>query len=226
VDTPKGPAWRRYESDRYGEHADGRPYDGDGIGRAWPLLTGERAHYELAAGHRDVAEALLHTMEAFANEGGLLPEQIWDAPERPQRELCLGSASGSAMPLCWAHAEYLKLCRSLREGRIFDQPPQATQRYAVGKQRSPHALWCFNQKIAAMPAGKTLRISVLAPAVVHYSDDGWRTPRDAETRDTGLSVHIVDLPTADLLAGAVLELTFFWKQSGTWEGRNFAVLVE
>ena len=77
-----------------------------GIGRAWPLLTGERAHYELAAGRRDQAERLLHTLEGFANEGGMLPEQVWDADDIPERALFRGQATGSAMPLAWAHAEY------------------------------------------------------------------------------------------------------------------------
>ena len=78
VETPRGPAWHRYQGDGYGEHADGRPFDGTGIGRAWPLLTGERAHFELAAGRREVAEQLAQTLEAFAGESGLLPEQVWD----------------------------------------------------------------------------------------------------------------------------------------------------
>jgi glucoamylase len=83
VDTPSGPAWRRYTGDGYGEHEDGRPFDGTGIGRPWPLLTGERAHYELAAGRPADAEALRAALSRFANEGGLLPEQVWDARGRP-----------------------------------------------------------------------------------------------------------------------------------------------
>jgi glucoamylase len=69
VDAPTGPAWHRYNDDGYGEHADGSPFDGTGIGRAWPLLTGERAHYELIAGHADRAQALAAAMESFANQG-------------------------------------------------------------------------------------------------------------------------------------------------------------
>src|SRR4029450_6593664 len=65
VETPYGPCWRRYNHDGYGQRADGGPYQGWGIGRAWPLLTGERGHYELAAG-RDV-RAYLATREAFAS---------------------------------------------------------------------------------------------------------------------------------------------------------------
>ncbi|SMF03609.1 glucoamylase [Tistlia consotensis] len=49
TDTPRGPVWHRYNGDGYGEHDDGRPFDGAGTGRGWPLLTGERGHYELMA---------------------------------------------------------------------------------------------------------------------------------------------------------------------------------
>ena len=49
-DLPQGPCWRRYNHDGYGEKADGSAYDGTGEGRSWPILTGERGHYELAAG--------------------------------------------------------------------------------------------------------------------------------------------------------------------------------
>ena len=51
TETSTGPVWHRYNQDVYGEHDDGSPFDGDGIGRGWPLLAGERAHYELAAGN-------------------------------------------------------------------------------------------------------------------------------------------------------------------------------
>ena len=80
--------------DGYGEHADGSPFDGAGIGRIWPLLTGERGHYELAAGRRDEAEKLVDSMEGFANESGLIPEQVWDSPDIPEHQLVLRSSLG------------------------------------------------------------------------------------------------------------------------------------
>jgi glucoamylase len=70
VDTPTGPTWHRYNDDGYGEHEDGSPFDGTGVGRGWPLLTGERAHYELAAGRIEDAKRLLTTLESFANDSG------------------------------------------------------------------------------------------------------------------------------------------------------------
>ena len=62
------------------------------------------------------------------------------------------------MPLVWAHAEYLKLRRSLRDGRLFDLPPQTVQRYLKEKTASPRLVWRFNHKIRSLPAGKMLRV--------------------------------------------------------------------
>lgn len=225
VDTPNGPLWRRYNGDGYGEHQDGRPFDGTGIGRPWPLLTGERAHYELAGGRTDAAEALTSALSQFANEGGLLPEQVWDEADIPEHELFFGKPSGSAMPLVWAHAEYVKLCRSLADGRVFDMPPQPVQRYQVLKVASPFALWRFNHKCLLVPPGMQLRLEVLEPALIHWSSDGWLTSIDTPTHDTGLGIHVADLPTESLQPGATLTFTFFWPDSGRWEGHDFALTV-
>ena len=225
VDTPRGPAWHRYQQDGYGEHADGSPFDGTGIGRAWPLLTGERAHYELAAGHTAEAIELARALEAFAGDSGLLPEQVWDAPDIPDRELFLGQASGSAMPLVWAHAEYLKLCRSIRDGRVFDRPPQTVQRYLVDQALSRRVGWRFNNKARTIPAGSTLRIETLAAALVHWSDDHWTTTHDAATLDSTLGVHVVDLATEGLIAGSRVDFTFYWPDREQWEGVDFVVNV-
>jgi glucoamylase len=225
ADTPHGPAWHRYNDDGYGEHADGSAFDGTGIGRAWPLLTGERAHYELAVGRRDRAEQLLHTLEAFANEGGMLPEQIWDAPDIPEKELFFGRPSGSAMPLVWAHSEYVKLRRSLHDGRVFDTPPQTVQRYQVNKTGSFNAIWRFNHKCWTIMQGKTLRLEVLAPALVHWSDDNWRTTHDTPTKETGLGVHCADLSTDKISSGGTVKFTFYWNTAGKWENTDFAVTI-
>jgi len=226
VQLPGGPAWRRYEGDPYGEHEDGSPYDGGGIGRAWPLLTGERAHYELAAGRTAQAEALLAALERFANEGGMLPEQLWDSRDIPDRELYFGRASGSAMPLCWAHSEYLKLRRSLAEGRVYDMPPQTYERYVAARTTSPRTIWRFNHKLESMPRGKLLRVETAARARIRWSADGWRTASDSETADSLLGMHYADLPAAQLPSGASIAFTFYWPESGNWEGRNFEVRVE
>lgn len=225
VDTPRGPAWHRYNDDGYGEHEDGGPFDGTGQGRVWPLLTGERGHFELAAGRRDEAAALLQALTAFAGETGLLPEQVWDSPDLPERELRFGSPSGSAMPLVWAHAEYLKLFRSIRDQRVFDMPPQTVQRYLVDKVESHLAVWRFNHKCTTLRRGQRLRVETLSPARVHWSDDGWRTSRDTPTRDTGLGVHIADLGAPRDRDDAGLDFTFLWTETDRWEQVDFHVAV-
>ena len=226
VGLPQGPCWYRYNGDGYGEHEDGSPFDGTGIGRAWPLLAGERAHYELAAGRRDSAEALLRVMEYSTEGSRLIPEQVWDAPEIPERELFTGKPSGSACPLVWAHAEYIKLRRSLRDGTIFDQPPQTVQRYVFEKRRCTIFTWRFNNKPRSIPCGKTLRLDLLSPAMVHWSFDAWQTAQDSNTWDTGLGVHVVDLPTEKLTVGRQIVFTFYWIKENRWHGADFSVTVE
>lgn len=225
VETSVGPAWHRYNGDGYGEHEDGRAFDGTGVGRAWPLLTGERGHYELAAGRPDAATRLLATLEGFANEGGLLPEQVWDAPDLPKAGLFFGQATGSAMPLAWAHAEYIKLRRSLCDGQVFDTPQQTVQRYLVDKVTAAHATWHFNQKCRTIPPDKTLRIELLEPALIHWSADEWQTVHDLETRDTGLGVHVADIPATQFAPGAAVRFTMRWAQENRWENRDFVVRV-
>jgi len=225
VDTPTGPVWRRYNGDRYGEHEDGTPFDQSGVGRAWPLLTGERAHYEIAAGRIDEARKLLHAMESFANEAGFLPEQVWDAPDIPEKELYFGRPTGSAMPLVWAHAEYLKLLRSLHDKRVFDMHPTVTERYLKKRVHSHLVPWRYNNKARSIPAGRTLRIEVLSPATIRWSANDWRTFENVETADSGIGLHYVDLPTKKLHPGTNLAFSFFWHEAGHWEGKDFDVLV-
>ena len=225
VETPTGPCWHRYNDDGYGEHKDGAPFDGTGIGRAWPLLTGERAHYELLANRVECANGLLATMESFANEGGLISEQIWDSPDLPKHDLFLGKPSGSAMPLVWAHAEHIKLRRSLRDGHVFDLPPQTVRRYLVDKTVSPLMVWRFNHKLRSMPAGKSLRVETLTPAIIHYSVDDWKTSQDAKSRDVGLGIHVADLVTQSLADGQEIKFTFYWPAADHWEGTDFVVRI-
>ncbi len=131
-ETKSGPVWRRFTHDGYGETENGEPFNGVGVGHGWPVLTGERAHYELAAGNRQEAERLLRAMVAQSHHGGLLPEQIWDADDIPERGLFNGQPTGAAMPLVWAHAEFIRLLRSLRDGAVFDCPSETVERYLNG----------------------------------------------------------------------------------------------
>jgi glucoamylase len=128
--------------------------------------------------------------------------------------------------LVWAHAEYVKLRRSLRDGQVFDQPPQTVQRYQIEKQRATHFPWRFNNKPRTMPCGKILRIVTMSLARLRWSFDSWATTGDSLTRDTGLGVQIIDLPSTQLPVGRQIVFTFFWPEANNWEGRDFTVFVE
>jgi glucoamylase len=224
-DLPTGSYWYRYNDDGYGEHEDGAPFDGVGVGRLWPLLTGERAHYELAAGRPDEARRLLAALEASASSGGLIPEQIWDAEDIPQRELFLGRPSGGAMPLVWAHAEHIKLLRSLRDNAVFDMPPQTFNRYIRNTPPPALSIWQLTARIDRIAPGRVLRLEFPNEARVHWSTDNWTTTADSPTIATGLGVHVFDLPTEHLAAGSVVRFTMFWDRQNRWQGADFEVAI-
>ena len=223
VEAPQGPCWRRYNHDGYGEQKGGGPFLHYGQGRAWPLLTGERAHYELAAGH-DV-KPLIRAMEGFASPGAMLPEQVWDqriALNTTAGPVVLGDPAGSAMPLVWAHAEYLKLVRSARDGRVFDRIEAVEARYGAGPKSSPIEVWKLRRPIGSIEAGKTLRVISAAPFEVLYTTDNWLTQRRVGSRSLGAAGSAADIATA---TRGELTFTLFWSASKQWEGRNFTVKI-
>jgi glucoamylase len=220
-DLPQGPCWRRYNHDGYGDKPDGSAYDGTGEGRCWPILTGERGHYELAAG-RDPAP-FIDAMEKFANEGGMLPEQLWDAEDLPEGKMRRGGPTGSAMPLCWAHAEYLTLVRSQMDGVCFDRIEPVYRRYAKAETGSTIEMWTRAHQPQLIAQGKTLRIIIEQAATIHWSFDGWATVNDLETQDAGFGCWFGDLPSDRLEAGARIEFTLRWQEE--WEGKDFQVRI-
>lgn len=144
----KTPGWRRYGVDGYGEDwQTGANYGVGGVmspgqrGRVWPFFTGERGHYELArvsvngtpsaADIAAIRQTYVRGMERFANDGLMLAEQVWDGVGNPtHRDYKLGQNTDSATPLAWTHAEYLKLLRSLADGKVWDNYEPVQSRYA------------------------------------------------------------------------------------------------
>jgi glucoamylase len=223
TDTPNGPVWHRYCGDGYGEHEDGTAYDGTGIGRGWPLLTGERGHYELSAGNDPLP--YLEAMAAMASEGGMIPEQVWDADPIPGRFLFPGRPTGSAMPLAWAHAEFVKLLVSRQIGHPFGRPRAAWQRYHGHRVLAQYAFWWEHAAIASVPAGAGLAVALTEPAIVHWGHDGWLAVADVPTSDSGLGFHVAVLDTAALASGSWIDFTWRRPDSGEWAGRNCRVEV-
>jgi glucoamylase len=223
VETPNGPCWHRYYDDGYGEHDDGSAYDGVGRGRAWPLLTGERAHYEIVCGNDP--RPLIEAMARMASPGGMLPEQIWDAPDIAERGLQLGRPTGSAMPLAWAHAEYLKLVASRALKRPFDRPEAVWRRYRGERIKSLRAIWSEHAPIGQIAAGVSLIIALRAPANVHFGFDGWQGVIDAPTSPNSLGLHVLYIDTARLKAGQRLDFTFWYVPGGERVGADYRIEI-
>ncbi len=223
-ELPQGSCWRRYNNDAYGQKSDGSAFDGTGVGRSWPILTGERGHYELAAG-RDPLQYIV-SLERMANAGGMLSEQLWDENDLPGAFKC-GEPTGAAMPLCWSHAEYVSLVRSRRDGVVFDRVEPAYQRYVAQPAQSQHEIWSFRHQTRRIPSRKTLRLLTGARAVVRWTIDAWEHINDSESKTTGLpGLFFADLPTGSLGPETVVEFTFNWPEAERWEGRNFRVTIE
>jgi glucoamylase len=222
TDFPGGPCWRRYNHDGYGQRDDGGPFIVWGVGRPWPLLTGERGHYELAAG-RTVAP-YLRAMENFATATRLLPEQIWDAPDNPAAHLFFGGPTGAAMPLMWAHAEYIKLLRSAADSVVFDLIPDVADRYLAQRSHQNLEVWKHNRQVQSISAGAVLRVQASDPFMLHWSTDGWNTPVDTFAQATAIGIHFIDIATAVGDRAPVL-FTFRWLDDDRWERRDYRVEV-
>jgi glucoamylase len=223
VDTPAGPCWRRYNHDGFGQRADGGPYQGWGVGRAWPLLTGERGHYEMSAG-RDI-RPYIRAREGFASAAGLLPEQVWDHPDQPEAGMYFGKATGSAMPLMWAHSEYIKLLRSAADGQVFELIPPVADRYRGNRDElASLEVWKFNRRPRSVRPGVTLRIQTTASFMLRWTRDEWSHAANTSSTPVALGFEFVDIPVP-LEQAAPIRFTFFWPKVERWEGRDFAVWI-
>jgi glucoamylase len=214
--------WHRYNGDGYGEHDDGTPFNGWGKGRGWPLLTGERGHMALLSGQD--ALPYLHAIAQMTGKGGLLPEQVWDSEPIPERNLYPGQPNGSATPLVWAHAEFIKLALSIVAGEPVDRPAHAWARYKGRRVELDFALWQPRQRVKQLVAGQELRILLSEPAQVHWGKNGWRQVEDMFTEDWGLG-HVARFPTTGFTAGEQINFTFYWLNRKVWQNENFHVEV-
>jgi glucoamylase len=162
----------------------------------------------------------------------LLPEQVWDAADRPERSLLLGKPAGSAVPLVWAHAEYLKLMRSAVDGKVFDRINPVYARYCdpEGRKRRRKGLeiYSFKRPIQRIGAGNTLRILDEKQFEVRWTGDAWQTVNTTASRSLGSAGFSADI-VAPAYSGE-LEWTLHWTELGTgpeaWLGYNVRVRVD
>jgi glucoamylase len=154
----------------------------------------------------------------------MLPEQVWDEPDRPDLSICFGQNAGSAMPLMWAHAEYIKLLRSAADGLVFDRIPIVAERYLGKRGRQDLEIWKPMRRVRAICAGGVLRIQTSAPFRLRWSSDEWRTIQDSLSISTGLGAHFTDIHVPGEQRAPV-RFTFCWTETQRWEGRDYEVAV-
>jgi glucoamylase len=163
-------------------------------------------------------------MEAFAGDQCLLAEQLWNAPDldTPTINLLKGGTTGSSMPLAWAHAEYIKLVRSISDGQVFDRVQIVADRYLKKHTPSPLEIWNWNRQIPAIPRERTLRIQSAAKFDLHWSRDGWATVQDTNATATAVGIFYADIATDQHTKGPI-DFTFYWPDTAHWEGRDYEV---
>jgi glucoamylase len=135
-------------------------------------------------------------MQQFAVGIGLIPEQVWDKSPIRDKLLIPGGPTGSAIPLAWAHAEYIKLVRSIADGRVFDLIGPVHARYAKESRRdhAPLEVWSQKRPVRSIPRGSPLRVMAGAPFTLHWTSNDWHDERDAAGFATKLGVWFVDVP--------------------------------
>ena len=222
VETKHGTSFHRYNNDGYGEKDDGSPYDGTGVGRAWPLLTGERGMYEFLSGN-DMSP-YIKAIEGFANEGGMIPEQVWDGKDIPEKGLFNGKGTGSATPLVWAHTEYIKLLRSKRDNRGCDIVPEVYHRYVENKTTSDMVAYKVNKPIKRVSASNKLRIVSHEEASLLWTRDRWKTKEEVEMVSTGLGLYYHDFKSYFFESGTTLIFTFHYAND-QWEGKGYNITI-
>jgi glucoamylase len=164
-------------------------------------------------------------MEQFAFRGRNLPEQVWDGPDVKSAGMYFGRPAGSAMPLMWAHAEYVKLLRSVVDGGVFDLIPVVAERYLEKRGRKDLEVWKPTRQVREVAAGQVLRIQAPESFRLHWTNDGWVSASDTRSTSTGLAIEFADIAIHGNQSAPV-EFTFFWTGSNRWEGHNYRVRIQ
>ncbi len=229
IDTPYGPCWRRYNHDGYGQRKDGGPYIGYGQGRAWPLLTGERAHFELAAGN-DIARSSAPS-KTSPPSAACSPSRSGTTPTCPPN---ISTAAAPPAPPSRSAGPTPSTSSSSapsNDNHIFDRISVVEERYAVPKDQrkfqSRMEIFRTTRPISAMVCGGTLRIIDPEPFQVLWTTDNWATKTTTDARPVDGFGAFADLTAPAQTGGqtGVLSFTLFWPASNRWLGRNYDVTM-
>ena len=126
------------------------------------------------------------------------------------------------MPLMWAHAEYVRLLRSVADGHVFDLIPIVADRYLKRRGRKDLEVWKPVRQVREVIAGQVLRIQAPESFRLHWTDDGWATARDTPSTSTGIGIEFADIAVHGNQTAPV-QFTFLWTDSNRWDEHNYQV---
>ena len=169
---------------------------------------------------------MLRAMKNMSGMCGLIPEQVWDAEAVPAQHLFPGRPAGSAMPLVWAHAEFIKLAKSLHLGGPVDRPEPVWLRCGGDNPRAARAHWTRNMRVGTIRAGQALRLVFAKPVlVVHWGIDDWQQPQDSVTARSMLGLQVIDLGCQALEAGQRIVFSIQDLTTGSWVEHDRVIQV-
>ncbi len=157
--------------------------------------------------------------------GGLIPEQVWDSDPIPERFLYPGKPTGSAMPVGWAHAEFLKLLLARDSGTPVEQLGSTVERYSGERPQAATWFWRAEAPIARLRRGRALVVERLEPFALHFGFDGWRDVAEQASAPLGFGMHGVRLEPDQLALRAGLDFTRR-SATGEWEGTDHHVELD
>ena len=124
----------------------------------------------------------------------------------------------------WAHAEYVKLLRSVVDGQVFDLIPIVAERYLKDHGRRDLEVWTTHRQVPQATAGQVLRIQAPESFRLHWTNDGWASAHDTSSTSTGIGVEFADIAIPGNQTAPV-QFTFLWTASNRWEARDYEVRV-
>ena len=129
------------------------------------------------------------------------------------------------MPLMWAHAEYVKLLRSVVDGSVFDLIPVVAERYLKRRGRQDLEVWKPTRQVREVTTGQVLRVQAPESFRLHCTNDGWISASDISSTTTGLGIEFADIAIHENQSAPV-QFTFFWPDRNRWEAHNYEVRIK
>jgi glucoamylase len=163
-------------------------------------------------------------MHQCACVSGLLPEQVWDTTAIPEKQLFPGRPSGSAMPLLWSHAEFLKLLIASADRRPLELLQTVEQHFADQERRRPVLRhWRTDVPFHTLETGMSILVEDTRCFTLHWGTEDWQQIQTLDSSLGPFDLWSVKIP-ASVLRGKT-RLDFTRRYSEGWEGIDHSVTI-